>query len=355
MEAALDKRGNAETYYVSLSPSVGIRIIAVAYPGLVEIFGLNGASRVLRRMFRMIAGYCVGPAIEELVIGPGNNPGHMEGLEAEHVIDRQVIINFAKVVSSGTLMSGTPSPNQPAAIEPQWWKDNWLASFPALGRRPAIGSNAGVSPDSPNDRVMECFGSYDYPDPFLPTDKQINGAKNYIMRLRQPATRDRVRRLAQEAVRTDSQQGLDELLSPIRAGIAVFEYLNRRDVVQRFNMVRRQIRQQMEYIEADVPGATGLARWWDVFTQDYFDLVGERARTWARDVIMAAAEPFEQARQAGVNLSIGNQAIGALEQMLEEIANMYVPGDSSIPNYPPLGRGSDTLNLVEISGTKGRL
>jgi hypothetical protein len=51
-ESGLEKRGNAETYYVSLG-TVGIRIIAVAYPGLVEIFGLNGASRVLRRMFRM--------------------------------------------------------------------------------------------------------------------------------------------------------------------------------------------------------------------------------------------------------------------------------------------------------------
>jgi chitinase len=338
-DVALEKRGNTEMYYVSLSPSVGISIISVAYPRLVEIFGLRGASRVLRRMFRMIAGYCVGPALEELVVGSGEHPGHMDGLEAEHPIDRQVMKFFLKTASSGTLTSGKTSANLPAAIAPQWFKDNWNTGFSALAARPRIGSATGISPDSPNDRVMESLGSYDYPDPFVPTDKQVNGAKGAIMQLHQPATPNRVSRLAEEAVRLDSQGHLDDLLSAIRAGIAVFEYLNRQDVVERFNMVRRQVRLQLTYIEADVPGARGIAQWWDVFTQDYFDLVGERARIWARNVIQAAAEPFQQALHAGAPLAIGNQALGALEQMLDEIDNMVIPGDNSMPNFPPPGGG----------------
>lgn len=86
-KSVLEKRGNAETYYVDLGNNVGIRIIALAYPGLAEIFGLHGGSRVLRRFFRLIAGYCTGPAIQEGRVGPGDNPGGMEGLDAEHPID----------------------------------------------------------------------------------------------------------------------------------------------------------------------------------------------------------------------------------------------------------------------------
>lgn len=83
----LEKRGNAETYYVDLGNNIGIRIIAVAYPGLAEIFGLPGASRVLRRFFRLIAGYCTGPAITEGDVGGGSSPGNLGGLDAEHPID----------------------------------------------------------------------------------------------------------------------------------------------------------------------------------------------------------------------------------------------------------------------------
>ncbi|KAI5861929.1 hypothetical protein GGS23DRAFT_605878 [Durotheca rogersii] len=340
--AILEKRGNAETYYVDLGGNVGIRVIAVAYPLLSEIFGLDGAPRVLRRFFRMIAGYCTGTAVQEGTIPPGDNPPNLGGLEAEHPIDRQVMIQFPRAAASGQLPSGANHPLAP--IPGTWWKDNWHKSFPALAARPAIGGPDGYAPDTPNDRVMECFGSYDYPDPFIATDKQVNGAKGSIMRLRRPATPERVRRLANTAVREDSQGAVDELLSTIRVGIAVFEYMNRPVVAQRFNMVRQQIRLQLTYIEADVPGAQGLVDWWDLFTRDYFELVGTRAQEWLHDVIIAAAEPYVQAQQAGRTLTTYQQVVGALEEMLQERSDMTLPGDDSIPD--PSTPGGSSLMLV---------
>jgi chitinase len=233
------------------------------------------------------------------------------------------------------------------AIGGQWFKDNWNTVSSALAARPAIGSADGVSPDTPNDRVMECFGSYDYPDPLLPTDKVLNGAKASIMRLRRPAHPDRIRRLAETAVREDSQGAADDLLSPIHDGIAVFEYMNRPNVVQRFNMVRQQIRRQMGYIEQDVPGARGLVDWWDEFSRDYFALVGQRAREWATDVIHAAAEPFVEAQQNGRNLQTYGQVLGALEEMLNDLNSMRLPGDNSMPLPQPPG-GGGTLRLAVV-------
>lgn len=51
----------------------------------------------------------------------------------------------------------------------------------------------------------------------------------------------------------------------------------------------------MGYIERDVPHATNLVAWWDLFTDDYFQLVGTRAQQWARDVLTRAAAPYNAA------------------------------------------------------------
>lgn len=81
----LEKRKGEEIYYVP--GEVGMRIIAVAYPAIGELFGGLGAAHVLRRFFRLILGYCTGPAIQEGNIPPGDNPGGLQGLESEHPID----------------------------------------------------------------------------------------------------------------------------------------------------------------------------------------------------------------------------------------------------------------------------
>jgi chitinase len=104
-------------------------------------------------------------------------------------------------------------------------------------------------------------------------------------------------------------------------------------------MVRRQIRQQFTYIQADL-NVPHLVDWWDLFSADYFDLVGSDARTWAESAINAAAAPFVQANSNGQNLRTYAQVLGALEEMVQLIPGMQTPPDDSIQNpQPPSGGG----------------
>ena len=124
------------------------------------------------------------------------------------------MIPFAQASASGILPSGQVA--NIAAIPRNFWKNQWLASNALLAARPAAGGSTGVQPDSPNDRVMEAFGSSNWPYPFLAVDKLINGPKGRIIRLH-AATRIRtITQLANTAVREDTQGAADDLLQSIR-------------------------------------------------------------------------------------------------------------------------------------------
>ncbi len=121
--------------------------------------------------------------------------------------------------------------------------------------------------------------------------------------------------------------------------VVTFEYLNTPDAVLRFNAVRQQVRTQFGFIQQDL-GVPNLVAWWELFTDDYFALIGQRAQQWARDAIEIAAAPFEQAIANERNLGIGPGVIGALAEMLNEIANMELPPNTSMQNpQPPGGTG----------------
>ena len=263
---------------------------------------------------------------------------------------------------NGILPSGQIA-NLPTIPASFWQKDSWLASNALLAARPRVGGPNGIQPDSPNDRVMESFGSNDYPYPFMAVDKQINGPKGRVMALRAATAIPTITELANTAVRDDTQADADALLQAVRVvschesdvtlikgpieltclsnsqGFSTFEYLNTPDASLRWNAVRQQIRLQFSYIEADL-GVPNLVAWWDLFSNDYFALVGERARSWATDAINAAAAPFVQAHNAGRNLQTYEQVIGALEEMLGLIPHMQTPPDTTMQNPQPPGGGS---------------
>ncbi|KAK4221175.1 hypothetical protein QBC38DRAFT_461775 [Podospora fimiseda] len=186
-----------------------------------------------------------------------------------------------------------------------------------------------------NERVMDSLGSCNYPDPLIPTSRELNQAKGTLMRLKRLAGPDRITDFATTAVFMDTQTSANELLSPIRAGFAVFEYLNRPHVVAQANMVYLQVRRQLEYIKEDLPGAAGIVAWWDLFIQDYFNVVGTRAQAWAREIIDVAAEPFFEARRAGRQLAIHDEVMEALQYFLNAIDTMTIPGLQIMSNLQP--------------------
>jgi chitinase len=68
--------------------------------------------------------------------------------------------SFIQAAFSGVLASGALSNLTPIPLE--FWQTVWNVAHAALGEYPPIGSSIGASPNTPNDRIMECFGRFVY-------------------------------------------------------------------------------------------------------------------------------------------------------------------------------------------------
>jgi len=227
---ALEERGGSDHYIVVLGYGEIMLIIAIAYPAIGSLFGGRNAAQILREFFRLIPGYCTGPSIQTGPINPGKTD--LNGFQTEHPIDvsmlsfesdfhqlltdpqRQVMKGYVQASFSGILPSGQAA-NLPA-IPRHFYTNQWDVPNSLLAARPAVGSPSGAQPVTPNDRVMEGFGSNNWPGPFMAVDAQINGAKGRIMNLRPATGLDTITTLANTAVRDDDQGAADELLQAIR-------------------------------------------------------------------------------------------------------------------------------------------
>ena len=95
---------------------------------------------------------------------------------------------------------------------------------------------------------MECFGSYAWPEPLLPTEAAINAAKGRLMKFHAATGIDTIAKLAKAAVLEDTQAAADLLLQAIRVGFAVFDYANTPDATEKINLVRYQVFHQFVYV-----------------------------------------------------------------------------------------------------------
>ena len=203
---------------------------------------------------------------------------------------------------------------------------------------------------------MESFGSNDWPYPFLPTDQQINGPKGNLMNMNAPASLNGIGRLARTAVNQDTPAAADALLSEVRVVrfsrirrclskfvhptdhsqvFAIFEYMNERDFVTRFNAVRDQAFTQLGYIEQDfatiAPEIVGrLQAWWPIFLDDYLSQIETWARSWANQAIAYAFAPYNNAHNAGRNLATYQQVRNTLNQWQD-----LLDGDNNPLRFPP--------------------
>ena len=85
--SALEERGKSQKYRVNFGGNIVVEIIARAYPSIGQLFGGRAAAQVLRRLFRSIPGYCVGPSVDETPpVQDGVRPD-VTDLETEHPID----------------------------------------------------------------------------------------------------------------------------------------------------------------------------------------------------------------------------------------------------------------------------
>jgi chitinase len=183
---------------------------------------------------------------------------------------------------------------------------------------------------------MESFGSTRYPEPFLPTDAAINGAKGRVMGLADATDIDKIIALADAAAKSDSFADADKLLQAVRVGFAVFDYINTAAGTARWNLVRQQVFTQFGLIES-VFGVTNLQAWWLLFSADWFVGLQERAQVWADQAITAAATPYYREAAKGRQLATYQGVVGAVQYWLENYINtMTLPDSGSSLGAMPL-------------------
>ena len=111
------------------------------------------------------------------------------------------------------------------------------------------------------------------------------------------------------------------------------------DFITRWNMVRRQVRQQLIYMEEDL-GYANLARWWDLFMDDLALEVENRVQTWARDVIQNARQIVNNAQNANGPGPQTNLLLQALDDFERQVERLLLPAGFSLmppPGLPPPG------------------
>lgn len=107
---SFEKRGKKKTYKIEIN-QLTLTIIAAAYPSLKQLFGPRYAASALRAWFRLMTGRCIGPSIDVGTFPGSNIPSKIQlgDLQAEHVIDRQVLKFFIRTIATGILESGRRS------------------------------------------------------------------------------------------------------------------------------------------------------------------------------------------------------------------------------------------------------
>ncbi|KAJ0424780.1 hypothetical protein BJY00DRAFT_326015 [Aspergillus carlsbadensis] len=328
----LEKRGGSEIYHPSIT---GVRIISVNYPSVLALLMYTPVFEVLRQWFTLDEGPCLGRNIETGLFPGGQQAtaADVRGFEAEHPIDRQVMISFLNSVNTRILPSGRES--ELPAIDAETLAAVWNAEFDALAERPPVGSRYGIQPNTPNDRLMESFGSEDYPYPFTALQKQINGAKGRMMKGNAPTALKRIADKSVQAIETAKQADIDSLLQGVRVGISIFDYLNEHEVSLRFNAVRRQVRLQAGYVQEDA-GLPSFAAWWDEWFTDFLQVRQNQAQDWLRDAVTRAMDPWVRAYENNeVDLFNYGLVVTTLEGFLDLIDTMTFPADTSMENPDP--------------------
>jgi hypothetical protein len=175
---------------------------------------------------------------------------------------------------------------------------------------------------------MECFGSTRFPNPFLPTGADINGAKGRVMALKAATSLATISKLARAAVKSDDAADVDLLLQAIRIGIEVFDYLNTVEARTALFLVRDTVASQLSLIE-NATGQRNLRAWWLLFIGDYFGSVSAAAEKWLIDATTQAAEPFLDAAEIGVQLSQYDTVIATLTEFAGvDIFRIKIPGQT---------------------------
>ncbi|CZT52813.1 uncharacterized protein RSE6_14193 [Rhynchosporium secalis] len=171
-------------------------------------------------------------------------------------------------------------------------------------------------------RVWEAFGSTTNAAQFVLTDKEIIGPKGRVMNLGVVTGIPQFEIWVNQGT-AGNGTATESFLQSLRTAIGVFKYLQNTDVAARFQNTRDLIREQLEIIEAELPGATGLVALWDECFEAILREIERTAQEWLLARVNQARQIYTQVGPTPRNRASVFTTLTSLER---QIMSMYIPG-----------------------------
>ncbi|SCO82657.1 related to chitinase [Fusarium oxysporum] len=155
----------------TISKLTGAQVIlnvwGISYPSSGEFYATDS---IWQRIYDFISTNCFDPAVGLIVRPPGNNNGlvKLTQLAAEHIFEKQGVLNFIRTTISGLLPDNRVSSFP--GIDPSFWT---TTAFHQLQNVAPIGGGELA----PIRRIFTVLGADNYRDPFVLAGEKLNGVK----------------------------------------------------------------------------------------------------------------------------------------------------------------------------------
>ncbi|KAK4149896.1 glycosyl hydrolase family 71-domain-containing protein [Chaetomidium leptoderma] len=213
-----------------------------------------------------------------------------KALDTEHVIDLQVIPQFAQTCVTGILPGGAIS--KFATIPAAWFNDVFMKD----GMLPA--GLPRVSPTSPEIRnamklIFEACGSDSNILRLLLADREMNQIKGKLVRFLNPMAPKIFQKALKDGAAGNREAAMTAI-SAIKGTFSVFSYLQHPEVSAAFHATADSIRAQFAIIASNTQGAAFLAERWDEYFLALLRAIVSHGHNWTAERLLQAARHYSQ-------------------------------------------------------------
>ncbi|KXH28062.1 mutanase [Colletotrichum nymphaeae SA-01] len=215
-------------------------------------------------------------------------------LDTEHNPDAQWIRDFLLMVANGIRPDGLTSVS--GRIDARILIRLWNAKFPK-GTFPASGASRCIR--TPNDYVMDQFGSKGNREPLLLCERKLNNAKGAIFNGANPTSNQNMRDIRDEALAGDTASE-EELFNNIAIAIAVWNYMHHPLALPVVQKNRRNIKAAIVRIASTVPQLANLVLILIEFDSLWYSRAAQRTTEWVTAMLDAIDADLNDLTLAGL-------------------------------------------------------
>ncbi|CZT13600.1 uncharacterized protein RCO7_10835 [Rhynchosporium graminicola] len=316
----LEKRKKISVTFELLGRAA-IIVFARPHPSRAQLFASALRLRtVIRQFFHLEHTQCDDTAITGVDLPTPNQASTLPRTgETEHPIDLSIHKRFVRCAERGILPDGSATEN--SGLGAAFFADQYLAENMLRQGLPLVTPNSAQY-RSTYMRVWEAFGSTTNAAQFVLTDKEINGPKGRVMNLGVVTGIPQFEIWVNQGT-AGNGTATESFLQSLRTAIGVFKYLQNTDVAARFQNTRDLIREQLEIIEAELPGATGLVALWDECFEAILREIERTAQEWLLARVNQARQIYTQVGPTPRNRASVFTTLTSLER---QIMSVYIPG-----------------------------